>query len=214
MARHPGIGRTRRTHSMLRVATIAALLLTAAGPPHAARPHVATIDIGAWVRGWPTTFALRGDKNEPTYLAAIDIERDGDRFTIRGGAPAWAERSTEAIEVLPNGRLRHRVCPKGMSCDDGSVPSGFLASAALLAAERTGRPLGEATAVSYGAREVVCVPAERLGIAEPILDPCFDVATGAVLAQRHRLSGRFDGPSLDPWSVRVEQATVAKDERQ
>ena len=171
----------------------------------------AVIDVAAWVKGWPQRFAVRGDKNEPTYLAAIDIERDGDRFTIRGGAPAWAERSTEAIQVMPDGRLQHRVCPTAMICDDGSVPSGFLASAALLAAERAGRPLGEAGAVPYGAREVVCIPAECIGIVEPILDPCFDLETGAVLAQRHRLSGRFDGPSLDPWSIRVDAAAVLAD---
>lgn len=165
--------------------------------------EAAPVDIAAWVRTWPDRFSVAGDKNEPTYLAAIDIARDGDRFTITGGAPAWAERSTEAISVAADGRLSHAVCPRAMRCDDGRVPSGFLAQAALLGAARAGRPLGTAEPVAYGARRVLCIDAERLGIAEPILDPCFDVATGAVLAQRHRLSGAFDGPSLDPWSIRV-----------
>jgi hypothetical protein len=50
---------------------------------------------------------------------------------------------------------------------------------------------------------VVCVPAERIGLARPLFDPCFDSATGAALAQRHRLTGKFDGPSLEPTSVRI-----------
>jgi hypothetical protein len=190
---------------MLRSTVLGITVLLAIVPLAAAAP----VDIASWAKNRPTNYHLSGDKNEPTYLAAIDIERRGDVFTIIGGAPAWAERSVEAIEVLPDGTLRHRICPKAMRCDDGWVPSGFLASAALLSALREGRRLGEAEAVAYGERQVICVPAERIGIAEPILDPCFDTLTGAVLAQRHRLSGKFDGPSLDPWSVRVHQA-VAK----
>jgi hypothetical protein len=166
------------------------------------------IDVASWASGLPDSYRISGDKNEPTYLVAIDIERQGDVFTITGGAPAWAERSVEAIEILSDGTLRHRVCPKAMRCDDGSVPSGFLATTALLSTLRAGRSLGEAQPVPYGERSVICIPAERIGIAEPILDPCFDTQTGAVLAQRHRLSGQFDGPSLDPWSIRVLQATA------
>lgn len=184
-----------------RRALLAAAMLPAFGPAATAAP----IDIAAWASSRPWSYHVSGDKNEPAYLAAIDIERKDDLFIIEGGAPAWAERSVEAIEVLADGTLRHRVCPKAMRCDDGSVPSGFLASAALLAALREGRPLGKAEPVPYGERWVVCIPAERIGIAEPILDPCFDTLTGAVLAQRHRASGKFDGPSLDPWSVRVRQ---------
>ncbi|CDX51120.1 exported hypothetical protein [Mesorhizobium plurifarium] len=189
---------------MRRRAGILIAMLLADAPLAAAAP----IDVAAWARSTPTSYHLSGDKNEPTYLAAIDIERRGDVFTITGGAPAWAERSIEAIEVLPDGTLRHRICPRAMRCDDGWVPSGFLAAAALLSALREGRSLGEAETVAYGERQVICIPAERIGIAEPILDPCFDRLTGAVLAQRHRLSGKFDGPSLDPWSIRVQQAAA------
>ncbi len=189
---------------MSRLVLLAAMLALAASAAPAA-----PLDIVALARIWPTAFQVRGDKNEPTYLAAIDIVREGDLFTITGGAPAWAARSTEAIEVLPDGTLAHRICPKGMDCHAGDMPSGFLATAALLAALRKGKALGTASSQPYGTRSVVCVPADRLGIAEPVLDPCFDVATGAVLAQRHRLSGRFDGPSLDPWSIRIVAGKAA-----
>lgn len=186
---------------MLRAVLLSGAALLAAMGPAVAAP----VDIASWVRGLPDRYQISGAKSEPAYLVAIDIERQGDLFTITGGAPAWAERSVEAIEVLPDGALRHRICPKAMRCGDGSVPSGFLAAAALLSRQRIGGSLGTAEAVAYGERSVICVPAERLGIAEPVLDPCFDTLTGAVLAQRHRASGAFDGPSLDPWSIRVRQ---------
>jgi hypothetical protein len=36
-----------------------------------------------------------------------------------------------------------------------------------------------------------------------VLDPCVEAHSGAVIAQRHRRSGEFDGPSLDPWSINL-----------
>jgi len=190
-----------RTSGLRRVRLLAALAgvvaLTQTAP--AAEP----VDIAVWVAHWPASYAVSGTKNEPTYLEAIDLQRRGDAFTIVGGAPAWETRSTEAIAVSPAGALRHTICPAGMNCNDRIAPSGFLAGAALLGAARRGVPLGTATPVAYGRRTVLCVAGERIGIAHPILDPCFDLATGAVLAQRHRLSGAFDGPSLDPWSIEV-----------
>jgi hypothetical protein len=90
-----------------------------------------------------------------------------------------------------------------MNCDDRLPGVSFLSNASLLAAYRAHRPLGRATPVSYGTRKIVCIPAERIGVTEAVLDPCFDLETGAVLAQRLRLDGRFDGPSLDPGSIRI-----------
>ena len=175
-----------------------ALALISPGSPVAAQ----AIDVGAWARALPSDYAVSGFKNEPTYLAAIDIERRGDLFTITGGAPAWAERSSVSMRVTPAGDLVIVACPKPLVCD-GAPPAGFLASAALVAAARRGADLGTVEPVAYGERNVICLPGERLGILEPILDPCFDVLTGAVLAQRHRRDGSFDGPSLDPASIKV-----------
>jgi hypothetical protein len=163
----------------------------------------AAIDVAAWVAHWPVEFTVWGGKSEPTYVEAIDIERLGDVFTARGGAPAWERRATESITVEASGRMRHLRCAAGMSCADAAPGVSFLSSAALLAAFRAHRPLGRATPMPYGDREILCLPAERLGIKEAVLDPCFDLETGAVLAQRHRLSGRIDGPSLDPGSIHV-----------
>jgi hypothetical protein len=165
--------------------------------------QAAQIDLASWARALPPSFSASGSKNEPTYLAAIDIRRDGDRFTIRGGAPAWMERSVEAVSVAADGAITHDICPAGMDCRQPTRPAGFLSSAALLAASRLGLLHGTAAVESYGAFNVVCVPGEQLAIKDPILDPCFEINSGAAIAEKHRTSHRFDGPSLDPVSVRI-----------
>jgi hypothetical protein len=162
------------------------------------------VDLRAWVAGLPKTFAVSGAKDEPTYLAAIDIWRQDDRITIRGGAPAWMERSVEAVDVHSGGAITHAICPKGMDCNGPSVPAGFLSTASLIAAARTGRLRGSVPVEAYGPFQVLCVPAEQLAISDPILDPCFEISSGAAIAEKHRTSHRFDGPSLDPSSIRID----------
>jgi hypothetical protein len=192
----------RRIVNSLGACTLA--VMAGAAPTLCARVAAdGSIDIAAWVARWPTHFSVAGGKSEPTYVEAVNIERQGDVFSTLAGAPVWELRSTEALSVGPDGTVARVVCPKGMNCARTTPSVSFLSSAWLLAAYRAHRPLGRATPVSYGDREVVCLPAERIGIAEAVLDPCFDLETGAVLAQRHRLSGRFDGPSLDPGSIRI-----------
>jgi hypothetical protein len=90
-----------------------------------------------------------------------------------------------------------------MSCDTSEPPSGFLASAVILGAIRAQRLSGRFPIVSYGGFELLCVPADRLGVQNAVLDPCIEAHSGAVVAQRHRRSGEFDGPSLDPWSINL-----------
>jgi hypothetical protein len=165
--------------------------------------RAAEIDLARWAAGLPPRFSVAGVKTEPTYQERVEITRDGDLFTLVGGAPAWAERSQESIVVARDGALRHAACPAGMDCAAAPTPTGFLASALLVSALRRKLPLGAAATAAFGARRIVCIPAQRIGVVRPILDPCFDVATGAAIAQRHRLSGRFDGPSLEPTSLRV-----------
>lgn len=164
----------------------------------------ADIDLSAWVKGLPETFTVSGVKNEPTYLAAIDIWRQGKRLTIRGGAPAWMERSVEAVEVASDGTVKHVVCPAGMDCNAQSAPAGFLSTASLISAADVGRLHGRVAVEAYGPYEVLCVPAEQLGIRDPILDPCFEIGSGAAIAEKHRTSHRFDGPSLDPSSIKID----------
>ncbi|WP_137155661.1 hypothetical protein [Rhizobium sp. FKL33] len=166
------------------------------------------IDIAAWAKDLPNQFVVLGSKVEPTYVAAVEIRRDGDTLSIVGGAPAWMERSRETIEVDMSGDMRHLVCPPGMTCQGAPRPAGFLSTAALLSASRRGALSGSTRVETYGGRNVICLPAETLGVEKPILDPCFDLASGAAIAQKNRFSGRFDGPSLDPVTLRVLPDTI------
>jgi hypothetical protein len=186
---------------------VSALLLRRAGALlallSASFAQAAPIDLARWASGLPPRFSVHGVKTEPTYQEIVDIRREGDVFTLVGGAPAWAERSQESIVVARDGGLRYGLCPAGLSCDVSPVPTGFLATALLVSTVRRGRLHGAGATATFGGREIVCVPAERIGIKRPLFDPCFDRTTGAVLAQRHRLTGQFDGPSLEPTSLKV-----------
>lgn len=179
---------------MVRRLALAIVALTLAEAP----AEAAGTDLLQWARGLPERFALSGSKVEPTYVAAIDISRDGDVVSILGGAPAWAERSRETIAIDAGGAMRHVVCPNGMTCDNPPTPAGFLSTAALISKSRAGALHASIEAEPYGRFSVLCVPAEMLGISRPILDPCFEITTGAAIAQKNRFSNRFDGPSLDP----------------
>lgn len=182
------------------VTRITVLLMLALGATSAG---AAEIDLARWSRSLPAHFSLSGSKVEPTYMAAIDISRDGDRIAVLGGAPAWMERSLEAVSVSADGAIRHVTCPKGMDCGGTPHPSGFLATASLIAASRKDRLAGIVTTERFGTWQVACVDATLLDIPDPILDPCFEIGTGAAIAQKHRLSHRFDGSSLDPVTVHV-----------
>lgn len=183
----------------------AAALLVAAAQARAGE----TLDIARLARSWPTHFTLSGTKTEPTYIEHIRMRRDGNVFTLEGGGPAGVAPSVEVVTVAPDGTLTATVCPKAMNCARPLRPDGFLASAAILGALRRGKLKGRLQPRRFGHYRVVCVPAEEIGIAHPILDPCVEIHSGAVLAQRHRRTGRFDGPSLDPWSVRLGTDSIA-----
>jgi hypothetical protein len=162
-----------------------------------------SIDIGAAAKSWAPQFVLTGTKTEPTYVEHIRLERDGALFVLQGGAPAGMPSSREVVVIDADGSLRHIECPAAMRCDNTEPPSGFLASAAIVAAIGHGRLSGFFQAFSYGSYRLVCVSAEKLGVREAILDPCVEIRSGAVMALRHRMSGQFEGPSLDPWSINI-----------
>ncbi len=162
-----------------------------------------SVDVGAAAKSWARHFVLTGTKTEPTYIEHIRLERDGAFFVLQGGAPAGMPSSRESVMIDADGSLRHIECPAAMRCDDDVPPSGFLASAAIVAAIGGGRLSGFFQGFPYGSFRVVCIPAERLGVREGILDPCVEIRSGAVMALRHRMSGQFDGPSLDPWSISI-----------
>jgi hypothetical protein len=178
---------------------IGGLGLAAAGAVDAAP----TIDIALAAASWGPRFILTGTKTEPTYIEHVRLERDGDVFVLQGGAPAGMAPSRESVALGAGGALQYLDCPEGARCDTAEPPSGFLASAVILGAIRAQRLSGRFPIVSYGGFELVCIPAERLGVQNAVLDPCVEAHSGAVIAQRHRRSGEFDGPSLDPWSINL-----------
>ena len=161
-----------------------------------------TIDLATTVMHWPARFDLRGSKTEPTWVEYVRVSRHGDLFVLEGGGLHGAEQTVEAVQVTSAGRIQHVACPPIMKCGSGAPLSGFLAVAELLGSARRGELAGRISTVPFGDRRVFCLPAERLGVLEPILDPCFDVATGAVLAQRARTDQSFSGPTLDVATLR------------
>lgn len=167
------------------------------------------IDIARLAASWPDHFLASGTKTEPTYVEGVTLARDGNIFTLSGGAPAGMAPSWQRLAVGAGGELTVIACPASMRCRPPLPPSGFLASAAILAAARRGALHGRFTPRRFGGYRVVCVPAEQIGIAHPLLDPCVEIHSGAVLALRHRLSHRFEGPSLDPWSVELTTDALA-----
>jgi hypothetical protein len=163
-----------------------------------------TVDLARWAAGLPTHWAVHGVKTEPTYEEAVDLSRNGDFFAVTGGAPGWAARSSESVLVSSGGALLRRPCGAAEDCALARPPSGFLAAAALISAQRRGALAGVGIAQPFGARYVLCIDALMLGFDRPILDPCFDRWTGAAIAHRHRLNGHFDGPTLEAYSLRFE----------
>jgi hypothetical protein len=167
------------------------------------------VDIARLAVTWPDHFLVSGTKTEPTYVETVTLARDADVFTLSGGAPLGMAQSRQSLAVDARGELKVIACPASMRCGPPLRPSGFLASAAILAAARRGALRGRFAPRRFGPYRVVCVPAEEIGIAHPVLDPCIEVHSGAVLALRHRLSHKFDGPSLDPWSVELTTGALA-----
>ncbi len=189
-----------------RLTSALALVAMAAAAGAGAAP---TVDIAAAQLSWGPHFVLTGTKTEPTYIEHIRLERDRDLFILQGGAPAGMASSQESVTLRFDGTLAHIDCPAGMRCDaTAEPPSGFLASAVILAAIRQQRLSGRFPLIPYGDLQLVCIPAEQLGIWNAVLDPCVEAHSGAVVAQRHRRSGEFDGPSLDPWSVSLSTSPV------
>ena len=161
-----------------------------------------TVDLARLVASWPTSFEVRGTKTEPTWVESVRFVRQGDLFVLEGGGLPEGEQIVEAVRVTADGKIIRVACPQHMDCGDTRPMTGFLALAELVAAQRRGAAPGAAAAATYAGRRLACLPAERLGVADPVIDPCFDLATGAVLAQRTRTDFTFSGPTLDAASIR------------
>lgn len=122
---------------------------------------VPTVDIVTAEASWHSHFLLSGTKTEPTYIEHIRLRRDGDVFILEGGAPAGMVPSRESIMLRADGTLTHLDCPAGMRCE---APSGFLASAAILAAIRGQELSGRFPLLPYGDFQLACIPASNSAI--------------------------------------------------
>lgn len=200
----------RLFESLFRKAAYLLASVTLSSPLSTSNAAETTIDLARWAMDLPAHFAAAGVKTEPTYQVAVEIWRNGDRVVIRGGAPQWMARSVEGVTVDKSGAITHDICPPGMRCEGPARPAGFLSTAALIAALRRGTLTGTAQIESYGDWRVVCVPAEMLGVARPILDPCFEIGSGAAIAEKNRDSHTFDGPILEPTSIRLVLTGAAR----
>ena len=154
------------------------------------------------VTSWTDDFTVRAAKTEPTFVERLTYSRHGDQFAL-DAVSSDGDLGRIVVEVAPDGAVTPLSCRPGTDCD-GPWSTGFLATAAVVSAARTGRLVGEGDVERFADRPVVCIPAEVLGARQPPLDPCLDTATGAVLAHRHRSDGSFDGPTPDPGSVFVD----------
>jgi len=187
---------------------VLALALLGAGGTGARAESLA---LAPWAATLPEHWQASGVKTEPTYLERVDIRRDGDRLSVIGGAPAWADRAVQALDIDAGGNVAWALCPPGMDCSGpapslaaGTLPSGFLATAGLIAAARQGRLSGRAGLRSFGTRQVVCLPGAMVGIRDALLDPCFDRETGAAIAESWPGQPGFDGPTLSPAGLRID----------
>lgn len=160
------------------------------------------------VAAWPAAYTVTGTKSEPLYTERIAVTRDGDRFGLRiealsqGDAAMGTERA--AVEVAPDGRVAWRAgCTKTPAeCADDPALRGFLAAAALRSLALRDALPAVATLREFRGTPVVCVDDAALhpdaAPAAVALDPCFSVATGAVLAHWSAPSGAYVGPTLAP----------------
>jgi len=188
-----------------------------------ARPQFRTVELATLAHSWISDWTVIGAKTEPTYVEHVRISRRGDRFTLDADALGEQFGRTE-LSVDDRGRIAVRACPRSARCD--VRPTGFLATVQVLAAARRGQLAGRAPVLRYAGRSVACVPADLLWGKAPmtdatvstmdlheVLDPCLDILTGAVLAQRSRHDGSFAGPTLDEGTLIVCDLTTRADQR-
>lgn len=176
----------------------AALALCALSPAAALDTQGMTIALADWAASLPDSYRVEGVKTEPFTVLAVTLWREGDLFAVLGGAPGHEVRAFQGVTVSATGLIAPAPCPDGARCGSADGRAGFLATAALVALSRAGTLSGTAPLLSFAGHEVVCLDATILGTRDPIFDPCLERLSGAVLAQRHRESGRFEGPSLSP----------------
>jgi hypothetical protein len=166
------------------------------------------VPLAPLVASWPETYAVQGMKSEPLYTEHIDITRSGDVFDVRievlaqGDAALGTQHDVVAVDA--DGTVSWSTgCGKTPAlCADDTELRGFLATAALVGLARADRLPETGVAREVHGRAVVCVEDGALhpdaAPAHVRLDPCFDRATGAVLAHWSPDSAAFVGATLAP----------------
>jgi hypothetical protein len=163
-----------------------------------------SVDLATVAQAWTMDYDVRGTKTEPTFVEHVEYARQGDRFTLRGDF-FGEELGVLALDLGPDGAISVAACPQGTVCTE-APPNGFLSTVAVLAALRAGRLTGSGDVVSYAGRLGVCVPLEAIQSrldAPVVLDPCVDLQTGALLAERRRFDNQFGGAMLDEASFQL-----------
>lgn len=164
-------------------------------------------DLAAVVAQWPESYLVTGTKSEPFYVEHITIERAGSRFELIIDVRAQGEAALgvqhDVVTVDSDGALlRATACPAERAGCLTEPVRGFLSAASLLVAERQGRLPATGIIRAFGGTEVICVADSDLHPAASavaaVADPCFSVATGAVLAHWSSASAAFTAATLAP----------------
>lgn len=167
-----------------------------------------TVELAPLVAGWDAHWQVTGTKSEPLYTERIDVRRDGDAFQARievigqGDTALGTQRSAVSVDAAGTISWTEGCTKDAADCADDTQLRGFLATAALIALDRQGRLPATGTARTLHGTPVVCVADAALhpdaAAADVRLDPCFDRATGAVLAHWSPDSAAFVGATLAP----------------
>ena len=176
---------------------------------------VGEVALAPIVAAWPDVYSVVGSKSEPLYTERITFSRDDDLFALRidviaqGDTALGTQRG--AVRVAGDGTITWVAgCTKDTAaCADDPALRGFLTTGALVGLERTGRLPETATARELHGTPVACVddaavhPDSAPSIAG--LDPCFSVATGALLGHWSTASAAFVGPTLAPGFAETDE---------
>lgn len=165
-----------------------------------------TVALAPIVAAWPETYTVTGTKSEPLYVEHITSTRDGDRYDLTIDVKSQGKSAlgvqTGAVSLEADGSIRWiDGCSKpAADCLDDPGLRGFLSQAAVLAAERTGSLPATGVARTLHGHPVVCVSDRALYPDSPPtvegLDPCFSIASGALLGHWSADSAAFVGPTL------------------
>ncbi|WNM28185.1 hypothetical protein RN607_04060 [Demequina capsici] len=204
-----GLARRATATVALAAATVSAVLVLSGAAGRAAEPaDGATVAVAPLVAAWPTSFTVTATKSEPGYIEHLTLTRDADAFALRIELEAQGTHgggtSLAVVHVADDGTLAWTDGCAVDDCDHADDLRGFLSTAVLVSAEREGRLPDRATLRTLGDHRVVCLTDAQLHPADTaILDlqPCFSVATGAVLGHWSDAAGGFVGATMSATSI-------------